>query len=306
MALLINLTPAARRPRSLGIANGAMSIGISSVFPAGMLVTPAWVSGHLRARRRAWWRWPPCCCASAVRWGESALVYGGMPMSARRRRTRRCGGRRRRGRPAAAPSVHWAAGRVLPRGAHAEHDEQRRLARARDHLAQRSMPPGRPRRRPAPPGPSVSPPRRPTNGAPGARWRGGGGGNSLRYRRGVRSGTGPAGSVRTRRPVPRESRAGCPVISVEGARRPVTWRRAGRPQTPGTDHPTPFQAIERRASAALTRLGLDSATTRAVGKSPGHQQQHRADAAPQVQDAAGRAVAGAVPTSPVHDAQCAN
>ncbi|MES1204382.1 MAG: MFS transporter, partial [Pseudomonadota bacterium] len=38
MALLINNTSAVRRPRVLGIANGAMSIGISAVFPAGMLV----------------------------------------------------------------------------------------------------------------------------------------------------------------------------------------------------------------------------------------------------------------------------
>ena len=38
MALLIHLAPPARRPRILGIANGAMSVGISSVFPAGMLV----------------------------------------------------------------------------------------------------------------------------------------------------------------------------------------------------------------------------------------------------------------------------
>lgn len=41
MALLINLAPSARRPRILGLANGAMSIGISSVFPAGLLVARA-------------------------------------------------------------------------------------------------------------------------------------------------------------------------------------------------------------------------------------------------------------------------
>jgi predicted MFS family arabinose efflux permease len=40
MALLVSGTPPARRPRVLGIANGAMSIGISAVFPAGMLVKP--------------------------------------------------------------------------------------------------------------------------------------------------------------------------------------------------------------------------------------------------------------------------
>jgi MFS family permease len=38
MALLIAETPARRRPRVLGIANGAMSVGISAVFPAGLLV----------------------------------------------------------------------------------------------------------------------------------------------------------------------------------------------------------------------------------------------------------------------------
>lgn len=38
MALLINSTPPHLRPRVLGIANGAMSIGISSVFPAGALI----------------------------------------------------------------------------------------------------------------------------------------------------------------------------------------------------------------------------------------------------------------------------
>jgi predicted MFS family arabinose efflux permease len=38
MALLINSTPPSSRPRVLGIANGAMSLGISAVFPAGMLV----------------------------------------------------------------------------------------------------------------------------------------------------------------------------------------------------------------------------------------------------------------------------
>ena len=38
MALLINNTPARRRPRVLGIANGAMSMGVSAVFPAGFLV----------------------------------------------------------------------------------------------------------------------------------------------------------------------------------------------------------------------------------------------------------------------------
>jgi predicted MFS family arabinose efflux permease len=40
MALLVSGTPPARRPRVLGIANGAMSVGISAVFPAGMLVKP--------------------------------------------------------------------------------------------------------------------------------------------------------------------------------------------------------------------------------------------------------------------------
>lgn len=38
MALLINSAPSQRRPRILGIANGAMSLGISAVFPAGYLV----------------------------------------------------------------------------------------------------------------------------------------------------------------------------------------------------------------------------------------------------------------------------
>ena len=38
MALLINNTPPHLRPRVLGIANGAMSIGVSSVFPAGALI----------------------------------------------------------------------------------------------------------------------------------------------------------------------------------------------------------------------------------------------------------------------------
>ncbi|HEY4183438.1 MAG TPA: MFS transporter [Polyangia bacterium] len=38
MALLIHATPPQRRPRALSIANGAMSIGISAVFPAGVLV----------------------------------------------------------------------------------------------------------------------------------------------------------------------------------------------------------------------------------------------------------------------------
>ena len=40
MALLVSGTPPAHRPRVLGIANGAMSVGISAVFPAGMLVKP--------------------------------------------------------------------------------------------------------------------------------------------------------------------------------------------------------------------------------------------------------------------------
>ena len=38
MALLINGTPPHQRPRVLGIANGAMSIGVSSVFGAGTLI----------------------------------------------------------------------------------------------------------------------------------------------------------------------------------------------------------------------------------------------------------------------------
>ncbi|HEY8925849.1 MAG TPA: MFS transporter [Polyangia bacterium] len=38
MALLINRTPPGERPRVLGIANGAMSIGVSSVFGAGALI----------------------------------------------------------------------------------------------------------------------------------------------------------------------------------------------------------------------------------------------------------------------------
>jgi predicted MFS family arabinose efflux permease len=38
MALLINSTPPHQRPRVLGLANGAMSIGISTVFPAGALI----------------------------------------------------------------------------------------------------------------------------------------------------------------------------------------------------------------------------------------------------------------------------
>jgi len=38
MALLISGARADQRPRVLGIANGAMSIGISAVFPAGLLV----------------------------------------------------------------------------------------------------------------------------------------------------------------------------------------------------------------------------------------------------------------------------
>jgi MFS family permease len=38
MALLISSTPAHRRPRVLGLANGAMSIGVSAVFPAGMMI----------------------------------------------------------------------------------------------------------------------------------------------------------------------------------------------------------------------------------------------------------------------------
>jgi MFS family permease len=38
MALLINSASARKRPRVLGIANGAMSVGISAVFPAGTVV----------------------------------------------------------------------------------------------------------------------------------------------------------------------------------------------------------------------------------------------------------------------------
>ncbi len=38
MALLINNTSPAGRPRALGVANGAMSIGVSAVFPVGFLV----------------------------------------------------------------------------------------------------------------------------------------------------------------------------------------------------------------------------------------------------------------------------
>ena len=38
MALLINSAPARKRPRVLGLANGAMSVGISAVFPAGTVV----------------------------------------------------------------------------------------------------------------------------------------------------------------------------------------------------------------------------------------------------------------------------
>jgi len=38
MALLINGVPGGQRPRVLGIANGAMSIGIAAVFPAGLLI----------------------------------------------------------------------------------------------------------------------------------------------------------------------------------------------------------------------------------------------------------------------------
>lgn len=39
MALLISRTPPARRPRVLAIANGAISLGVSAVFPAGFLVS---------------------------------------------------------------------------------------------------------------------------------------------------------------------------------------------------------------------------------------------------------------------------
>lgn len=38
MALLISHTPAERRPAVFGIANGAMSVGVSAVFPAGLVV----------------------------------------------------------------------------------------------------------------------------------------------------------------------------------------------------------------------------------------------------------------------------
>jgi hypothetical protein len=38
MALLISGATGADRPRVLGIANGAMSTGISAVFPAGLLI----------------------------------------------------------------------------------------------------------------------------------------------------------------------------------------------------------------------------------------------------------------------------
>jgi predicted MFS family arabinose efflux permease len=38
MALLLKSAPTADRPRVLGIANGAMSVGVSAVFPAGLLV----------------------------------------------------------------------------------------------------------------------------------------------------------------------------------------------------------------------------------------------------------------------------
>ena len=37
MAMLVQATPLARRPRALGIANGAMSLGISAVAPAGVV-----------------------------------------------------------------------------------------------------------------------------------------------------------------------------------------------------------------------------------------------------------------------------
>jgi MFS family permease len=37
MALLVQGTPLSRRPRALGIANGAMSVGISAVAPAGVV-----------------------------------------------------------------------------------------------------------------------------------------------------------------------------------------------------------------------------------------------------------------------------
>jgi len=37
MALLVHGTPLERRPRAFGIANGAMSLGISAVAPAGVI-----------------------------------------------------------------------------------------------------------------------------------------------------------------------------------------------------------------------------------------------------------------------------
>ena len=39
MALLVNGTPLSQRPRALGIANGAMSLGISAVAPAGVVAS---------------------------------------------------------------------------------------------------------------------------------------------------------------------------------------------------------------------------------------------------------------------------
>jgi len=39
MAMLVQATPLGRRPRALGIANGAMSLGISAVAPAGVVAT---------------------------------------------------------------------------------------------------------------------------------------------------------------------------------------------------------------------------------------------------------------------------
>lgn len=45
MALLINYTAVDRRPRVLGMANGAMSIGVSAVFPAGILVSRVGYAG---------------------------------------------------------------------------------------------------------------------------------------------------------------------------------------------------------------------------------------------------------------------
>jgi len=39
MAMLVQGTPIGRRPRALGIANGAMSLGISAVAPAGVVAT---------------------------------------------------------------------------------------------------------------------------------------------------------------------------------------------------------------------------------------------------------------------------